>query len=63
MPHQQEPGNEELCSGGSTDAGKEIEPKQISIERPEPANRAVPIGTPISPATYRKLKEQAKTQR
>jgi hypothetical protein len=63
MPHPQERGNEDFCGGGSADAGKEIEPKEISIEQPEPAKRAVPIGNPISPAAYRKLKEQAKTQR
>ncbi|HEX8737660.1 MAG TPA: hypothetical protein VF721_20175 [Pyrinomonadaceae bacterium] len=51
------------CEGGSEEAGKSINPKNLPAEEDAPASpnehRAVSIGLPVSTQKYNELKEAA----
>ena len=63
MLRESNAGDKDVRRGGSAGPGKEMNPKELSNDQPEPPKRAIPLRTPLSPTEFRKLKEQAKTRR
>lgn len=57
-----DPSSEEPLPGTPSEEGKALDPSNLPSDEPpadEPDSRAIPIGRPVSPEEYRRLKAEA----